>query len=149
MLSVIYAPTEKYFKTMKTLSRIEAETQWQIYFEELNSIQMKTTAMLLNPSKAAGMWSDKTKMELSVAIFSIIQVTIYLWRQLRYHPDIQQNTTYTRITFPENLIQLINSQLLTFLRGTEPPPERVLGTRIHPFTTWFLFIYASKLKVII
>lgn len=31
---------------LKILAKFEAATQLQIYFEELNSIQMKTTAMI-------------------------------------------------------------------------------------------------------
>ena len=82
---------------------------------------MKTTAMLVSPSKAAGLWKENTEMEISGTTFSLIQVTIHLWRQLRHHPEIQYNTACVLTTFPENLLQFINSQLLTILRGQNHP----------------------------
>ena len=104
---------------------------------------MKTTAMLVSPSKAAGTWREKTEMEISGATFSLIQVTIQFWKQLRHRPEIQYNTAYALTMLPENLLQLINSQLLTILRGTEPPFACVLDTPMQRFTTWCLFIYGS------
>ena len=99
--------------------------------------------MLVSPSKAAGPWKEKTEMEISGATFSLIQVTIQLWRQLRHCPEVQYNAAYALTPFPENLPQLINSQLLTTLRGTEPPFARVLDTPMQRFTTWCLFICGS------
>lgn len=82
-------------------------------------------------------------MEIPGATSSLIQVTIQLWRQPRHCPEIQYNTAYALTMFPENLLQLINSRLLTILRGTEPPLAHVLDTPMQRFTTRCLFIYGS------
>lgn len=57
---------------LKILAKFEAATQLQIYFEELNSIQIKTTLWFLSPSQTAGILRSIRRLQCSVVIFSII-----------------------------------------------------------------------------
>ena len=56
---------------LKILARFEAETQLQIYLEELNSIQMKTIAILFK-SFPDSRHTEEHKIAVNVVIFSII-----------------------------------------------------------------------------
>lgn len=57
---------------LKILARCEAETQLQIYLEELNSIQMKTIAILFKSFPDSRHTEEHNKIAVNVVIFSII-----------------------------------------------------------------------------